>query len=137
SYDACSEDVAAQNAAENVDEDGAHAAITHQNAKRILDLLGRGAAADVQKVSRRAPGILDDVHRSHSETGAVHHASHAAVELDVIQSILRGFHLERIFLIDVAQFAQVGMAKQGVIVERHLRVERPQFAVAGEHARIT
>ena len=61
--------------------------------------------------------------------GAVHHAAHVAVELDVVQAVLRGFDFERIFFGDVAQFAQVRVPEHGVVVEIHLGIEREQAAI--------
>ena len=99
-------------------------------------LLGVGAAADVQKIRRHAARILDDVHGGHRQAGAVHHAADVAVELDVVQAVLRGLDFERIFFGDVAQFFQVGMAEQRVVVEIHLGIEREQAAVAAGDERI-
>src|SRR2546426_4652907 len=72
--------VAAQDAAEDVDEHRLHARIGGEDAERVLDLLRRGAAADVEEVRGRAAGELHDVHRRHGEAGAVDHAADVAVE---------------------------------------------------------
>ena len=52
--DALRQDVAAQDAAEDVDEHGLDARVGHQDAERVLDLLGVRAAADVEEVRRLA-----------------------------------------------------------------------------------
>jgi hypothetical protein len=44
------EDVAAKDAAKNIDKHRLHGGIAHQDAKRILNLVGGSAAADVEKV---------------------------------------------------------------------------------------
>ena len=80
--------VAAQNAAEDIDEHGLHVAVGKQDAEGVLDLLGVGAAADIEEVRRAAAGVLDDVHGGHGETRAVHHAGDCAVELDVVEAEL-------------------------------------------------
>src|SRR4029077_12128874 len=131
-----SEDVAAQDAAEDVDEDGAHAWITHQDAKSVLDLLQRAAAADIQEIRGRPAGVLNDVHGGHGQTSSVDHAGHAAVEFDVIESVFGGFHFEGILFVQIAQFAKIRMTEEGVVIKSHLGVERNQFAIAGKHARI-
>ena len=128
--------VAAQDAAENIDQHRLDALVRHQDAERVLDLFGVGAAADIQEVRRLASGQLDDVHRRHGQAGAVDHAADRAVELDVIQRILRRFDLERIFLGQVAHVLDVRVAEEGVVVERHLRVEREQVAFFGHDQRI-
>ena len=91
--------------------------------------LGRGAAAHVEEVGRRAAGVLDHVHRGHGQAGAVHDAADLAVERHVVDPVLRRLRLARILLGVVAQLAHVGPAEQRVVVERHLAVERQQLAV--------
>jgi hypothetical protein len=68
------------------------------------------------------------------EAGAVDHAGDIAVELDVVEAVLRGFDFERIFFVEVAEFAELFMAEQAVVVEGHFCVERDQAAVAGHDA---
>ena len=51
-----------------------HVGIAQQNAKCIFHLFFRSAAAYIQKVRRTSATQLDDVHRSHREARAVHHA---------------------------------------------------------------
>src|SRR6266481_529008 len=48
------------------------------------------AAAHIQKICRRAARVLDDVHGGHGQAGAIDHAGHAAIELDVVQAVLGG-----------------------------------------------
>ena len=79
---------------------------------------------------------LDDVHRRHGEAGAVHHAADIAVELDVVELVLGGFELGRVFLGLVAHLFDLGMAEQRVVVEVHLGVEREHVAGAGDDQRI-
>ena len=98
--------------------------------KALLDLLGVGAAADVEEVGRLAAGQLDDVHRRHGQAGAVDHAADRAVEADVVQRELRRLDLERILFGGVAQRLEVLVPEQRVVVEGDLRVEREQVAVA-------
>ena len=71
-----------------------------------------------------------------AESRAVHHASHGAVQLDVVQAILGRFHLERVFLVQVPQLAKLLVPEEPVIVECHFRVERHDLAVARHHARV-
>ena len=93
-------------------------------------LLGIGATTDVQKISRHAARVLNDVHGRHRQAGAVHHAADISVELDVIQAVFRGLDFERVLFRDVAQFFQFGTAEEAVVVEVHLRVEREQASIA-------
>ena len=114
---ASGERIDAQDAAENIDQDGLHILVAEQNFEGVRDLLGIGAAADIEKVRGHAAGVLDDVHGRHGQAGAVDHAADVAVELDVVQAVLRSLDFERIFFGDVAQFAQIGMAEERVVVE--------------------
>ena len=98
--------------------------IGKQNAERILDLFGVGAAAHIQKIRGTAAGVLDDVHGGHRQARAVHHAGHVAVQLDVVQAEPRGFHFQRILFVQVAQLEQILVPEQRVIVEVDLGVER-------------
>ena len=89
-----------------------------------------------RKFAGIAPRQLDDVHRRHRQSGAVDHAADVAIEPDVVERELRGFDFERVFLAQVAQIANVGVAKQRVVVEVHLRVEREQVAALGDDQRV-
>src|SRR5580658_2414832 len=86
-HDASRQRIHAQNAAKNIDQHGLHAFVAEQNFKCMSDLLGIGAAAYIEKVRRHAASILDDIHRSHRQPSTIHHAAHAAVELDVVQAV--------------------------------------------------
>src|SRR5207248_10637039 len=109
-------DVAAQNAAEDVDEDGLDVPVGHEDLERVANLLGVRSAADVEEVRRLASRQLDDVHRRHGEAGAVDHAPDVAVEVNVVEGILRRFDLERVLFVQVAKLADGGMAVQRVVV---------------------
>ena len=89
-----------------------------------------------RKLAGTAAGVLDDVHGGHGEARAVHHAGDGAVQLDVVQAELRGFHFQRVFFVQVAQFEQILVAEQRVVVEIDLGVERVNLAVLGEDERI-
>src|SRR5205823_14030454 len=95
------EHVAAQDAAEDVDEDGPHVPVRREDLERIADLFRVGAATDVEEIRRLAARQLDDVHRRHREAGAVHHAADVAVEMDVVQRELRRLDLELIFFAEI------------------------------------
>ena len=86
--DCGSENVDAQNAAEDVDEDRLNVRVGEKDAEGVFDLLLVGAAAYVEEVCGLAAGVLDDVHRRHGEAGAVDHAGDGAVELDVVERVL-------------------------------------------------
>ena len=94
----------------------------------MLDLLLVGAAAYVEEVGWRAAGVLDDVHRRHCQAGAVDHAGDVAVELDVVERILRGFDFKWVLFGYVAQLLQLFMAEDGVVVEVDLAVERKSLS---------
>ena len=135
--DALGEDVAAQDAAEDVDEDRLHVGVGEQDAEGVLDLLGARAAAHVEEVGGRAAGQLDDVHGGHGEAGPVHHAADvAALELDVVQAVLRGLDLERLLLVEVAQLHELGVAEEGVVVEVDLGVEGEDVARLRDQERV-
>ena len=90
----------------------------------MLNLLLGCAAAYIKEVGGTAAGVLNDVHGRHGQAGAVHHAGDGAIELDVVERVLAGFHFKRIFFVDVAQRLDVGVAEERVVVEVDLGVER-------------
>ena len=98
--------------------------IRGQDAEGVLDLLRRGAAAHVEEVGGLAARELDDVHGGHGQARAVDHAADAAVELDVVEAVLRGLDVERRLLVDVAERHDVLVAIERVVVEVELGVER-------------
>ena len=103
--------------------------VGEEDAEGVLDLVGVGPAAHVEEVGRVAAGELDDVHGGHGETGPVHHAADvAALELDVVEVVLRGLDLERLLLVEVAQLHELGVAEERVVVEVDLGVEGDELA---------
>ena len=129
--DSGGQSIDAQDTAENIDQNGFHVFVAEQNFEGVRDLLSIRSAAYIEKVCRHASRVFDDVHGGHGEPGAIHHAAHAAIELDVVQAVLRGFDLEWIFFCYVAQFANIRMAEERVVIEGELGIEREEAAVGG------
>src|SRR2546425_1159364 len=102
----------------------------------VMQMTRGCAAADIEEVRWRTAGVLDDVHRGHGEASAVDHAADAAVELDVIEAVLRSFDFERVFFVEIAKAAKFLVTKQAVVIERHLGVKGDQLPIAGEDAGI-
>ena len=101
------DDVAFHDAAEDVDENAFDGRVGGDDLEGGRHLVLRGAAADIEKVSRLGAVELDDVHRRHGEAGAVDHAADIAVERDIGEIELRGLDLLRVLFRDVAQLGQV------------------------------
>ena len=77
--------------------------------------------------------MLDDVHRGHGQTGAIHETRNAAVQLDVIQRELAGFDFQRRFLVQITHRQDVRVAVQGVVVEGNFGVEgNNRFLAVGQ-----
>jgi hypothetical protein len=82
-----------------------------------------------RKLAGVAAVVLDDVHRAHGEAGAVDQAADVAVERDVVEastceaSISFGSSSSR-----SRERRRSRMAEEGVVVERHLGVEREHLA---------
>src|SRR5579863_7563960 len=91
------DDVAAHDAAKNIDEYPLNVGIGGDDLERSRDFVLRRAAANVEKIRRTFPIELDDVHGRHGEAGAVDHASDRAVESDVVEIVLGGFDLLGVF----------------------------------------
>ena len=71
---------------------------------------------------------LDQIHRRHGEARAVHHAGDVAVERDVVEIVLAGRALHRIFLAGIAQLRELRLAEQRVRIDVDLGVERHELA---------
>ena len=96
--DALGDQVAAHDAAEDVDQDGAHLRVGQDQLEGRGHALAGRAAAHVEEVGRLAAVQLDEVHGRHRQPRAVHHAGDVAVERDVVEVVLAGTALHRIFL---------------------------------------
>ena len=130
--DALRHDVAAGDAAEDIDEDRAHVRVGGDEAERLGHLIGAGAAADVEEVGRLAAVELHRVHRGHRQPGAIDDAADVAVELDERDAGLARVELGRVFRVEIAQRLERGMTEQGVVVDGHLGVERQPVALRGQ-----
>src|SRR5882724_4123360 len=134
--DALGEAIDAQDAPEDVDEDGLDGRIGGEDAEGILDLLRRGAASHVEEVGGLPARKLDDVHGRHGEPRPIDHAAHTAVQLDVVEPVLRRLDVEGRLLFGVAQGHDLLVAVERVVVEVELGVERHDPPVARHHERV-
>src|SRR5439155_18770176 len=78
-------DVALHDAAENIHQNPLNIAVAENDLERGSDLFLAGAAAHIQEICRDSTVMLDNVHRSHGQPGAVHEAGDVSVELDIIE----------------------------------------------------
>uniref|UniRef100_A0A0N5A4I4 NAD-specific glutamate dehydrogenase n=1 Tax=Parastrongyloides trichosuri TaxID=131310 RepID=A0A0N5A4I4_PARTI len=136
SDDALGDDVALHDAAEDVDEDALDLRVSGDDLEGRRDLVLAGAAADVAEVGGLFAVQLDDVHRRHSQAGAVDHAADVAVQRHVGEIPLRGLDLLGVFFGLIAQGADVFVAVQGVAVEADLGVQNAQMAVFHDDQRV-
>ena len=135
--DAVGDLVTGGDAAEDVDEHAPDLLVVDDHVEAVGHDLGVGAAADVEEVRRlhatvRLPGVRDHVERRHDQARAVADDADRAVELDVVEALVLGLGLERVGLVLDLERLVVGVADLGgVVVERHLAVERLEL-VAGQ-----
>mmetsp|Transcript_34002 Transcript_34002/g.87180 ORF Transcript_34002/g.87180 Transcript_34002/m.87180 type:complete len:447 (-) Transcript_34002:25-1365(-) len=122
SHHALSHDVAAHDAAEDVDEDGLHVGVALDDLEGGRARLLVGRAADIQEVGRGAAQERQQIHGGHSQASTVDHARDAAVQLDVIQVKLLGLDLLRVLLGQVTLLVDGLLAERGVVVEADLGV---------------
>src|SRR5687767_4585149 len=130
------DDVAAHDAAEDVDQYAFDRRVEQDDLERRGDLLLRRAAADVAEVGGGAAVQLDDVHSRHRQAGAVDHAADVAIQFDVGEVVFRRLDLRRLLFGEVAQLLQIRVAEFGVVVEADLGVEHQQLAVFGHRQRV-
>src|SRR5690348_2898856 len=120
--DSLGDQVAADDAAEDVDEDAVDPGRGQDQLERGRDpFLGR-AATDVEEVRRFSTRQLDHVHGRHRESRAVDHATDVAVHRDVVEVFGRGFGLGLVFLGHIAHRGEFGMPELSVVVGIDLAV---------------
>src|SRR3546814_4184572 len=95
--DAIRDDVAAHDAAKDIDEDALDRRIGQNDLESGRDLFLGGAAANVQEVCGESAVQLDDVHCGHGKASAVHHATDVAVQLDISEILFARFQFHRVF----------------------------------------
>ena len=134
--DALGNDVAADDAAEDVDQNRTDPGIREDQLERRGDpLLGR-AAADIQEIRRFAAVQLNQVHRGHGKAGAIDHARNIAVERHVVKVVLGGLAFHGVFLRGIAPRGQIRVSKQRVVFDVDLGVQRQKIAVRSDDERI-
>src|SRR5579872_6468389 len=74
--DALRHPVAADDAAEDIDENGFYLRVLQDDPETRLDRRSIGRSADVQEVGRLAAAQLYHIHGSHGEARAIHHATY-------------------------------------------------------------
>src|SRR5207253_1430282 len=109
------QNVAAQDAPENIDQHRAHVLVRYEDLERVANLFLVGAAAHIEEIRGLAAGQLDDVHRRHGQPGAVYHAADRAIEADVVQVVFGCFDLEWIFFLEVAELLQLRVPRERAV----------------------
>ena len=112
------------------------ASLARISSHRLLDLLRVRAAAGVEEVRRRAARLGDHVERRHDQAGAVAEDADVAVELDVLDALLLGAALDRVFVLGVRELLVLGVAVERVPVQRDLRVERLHLPLGRDDQRV-
>mmetsp|Transcript_58718 Transcript_58718/g.191512 ORF Transcript_58718/g.191512 Transcript_58718/m.191512 type:complete len:458 (-) Transcript_58718:36-1409(-) len=128
-HDAVGDDVAAHDAAEDVDEDRLDVRVALDDLEGGGDGVLVGGATDVQEVGRGAAAEREEVHGGHREAGAVDHASNAAGQLDVVQVEFLGLNFLGILLQEVPLFVDGLLPEFRVVVEADLSVADDDPAV--------
>ncbi len=134
--DTLRDDVTAHDTAKDVDQDALDIRIAQNQLERRRHPLARRAAADIEEIRRSGAVQFDDVHRRHRQAGAIDHAADIAVELEIVKPVPAGLDLGRVLLVLIPQRRDFGVAKESVVVEPHLGVERHQLRPAGHDQRV-
>ena len=128
--------VAAGDATEDVDQERLHLVVGQEHLERGDHVVGLRAAAGVEEVRRAAARQGDHVERAHDEAGAVAEDADVAVELDVGDAPLLRHPLLRVRRDRLGQRGQVGVAIEGVAVDRHLGVQGDHLTRAVDDQRV-
>lgn len=122
-------EIAADDTAEDVDEDGGDLGVAGDELEGLLNGLGGSTTTDVEEVGGLAAVELDDIHGSHGKTGTIDEAADIAVELDEVEVGLGGPHLIGILLGGIAPREDLLLAEVGVVVETKLSVHAENLVV--------
>src|SRR6185437_4582498 len=133
---AIGDEIAADDAAEDVDQHRANLRIREDELERRGHPLAGRTAADVEEVGRLAAVQLDQIHGRHREARAVDHACDVTVQRDVVELVLAGAALHRIFLGRIAKLCQIRMPEYCVGIDVDFGVERNKLAGFGHDERI-
>ena len=134
--DPLGDDVAAHDAAEDIDEDPLDIRVLEDDLEGFGDLFAAGAAANIEEVGRLAATFMEDVEGGHGQAGAVDQTTDAAVELDVGEVVFAGGDFEGVELRVVDHVGVLAMAEDGVVVEGDLGVHGHEPAGLGHHQRV-
>src|SRR5690606_9420804 len=134
--DALGDEVAAHDAAEDVDQDAAHLVRGQDQLECLGHALGGRATTDIEEIRGLATGELDHVHRRHREAGAVDHAADVAVHGHVIEIVRARRGFSRVLLRIVAHRGEIGMAELRVVIRVDLAVECDEVARRRDRERI-
>src|SRR5690242_6303706 len=132
--------VAGGDPAEDVHEHAADARVGQHDLQAVRHHLGRRAAADVEEVggpdpAERLARVGHHVQGRHDQAGPVADDADLAVELDVVEVLLLGPGLDRVGVADVRE-PGVLLAEGGVVVQRHLAVDRDHLTLLGHRHRV-
>ena len=132
--------VAAGDATENVAKHNLHVLVLQDDPQGGRDGIGPGASANVKKVGGAdSAGFAiqqGHVHRSHGQTGAIHHAPDLPVQADVTYAGLPGHFFRRGQFGRIMQRCQLWLPGQGIVIDHHFAVQRQQGIVFGDDQRV-
>ena len=127
---------ASRDPAEDIHEDGFDIRIRENDPERFGDLLGVGTPADVEEVRGSPAVVLDDVHGRHGEPCPIDQATDVSFEFDEAQAAVGGSEFRGLFLGLIAQFLDIRMAIQRVVIEGDFPIEGDHLVVFGDHQRV-
>src|SRR5258708_13999147 len=84
--DPLGDDVTFHDPAEDIHQDRLHVLIRNEDLKRLCYLRFTRSASYIQEVSWFSSCVLDDIHRSHRQPGAVHETGDVTVQADVTKT---------------------------------------------------
>src|SRR5690625_3627996 len=139
--DAVGDRVARGDTAEDVDEDALDLGVAQDDLQAVGHDLGGGTATDVQEVGGRDPAVLltgvgDHVQRGHDQARAVADDADLALELDVVQALGGSTQLQCVEVGLIGEGHTFEVAKERVVVQDDLAVERDDPAVLGQDERV-
>src|SRR5215471_17476549 len=129
-------DITAQNTTKDIDQDGLHVRIGHQQTERILDRLSTGTTTHIQKIRWGSAGKFDDVHCRHRQASPIDNATDIAGEFYIVEFVSRSLDFQGVFLSQIPQRHHIGLTEEGVVIELHFDVQDHRRPGRGQPQRI-
>jgi hypothetical protein len=115
----------------NINQNTFNIRIMIHNLKRRNNLLIRGPAPNIKKVSRPSPIHTNQIHSSHGQSCAIDHTPNIPIQRNIVEVIAFGLNLLPVLLGEVLHHEDLLLTEGGVVVDVYLVVADYHLALDG------